>query len=373
MGAATHDRETRVHRNPRRSAALRIGIGLAAAAMATTAWLPGAAAASGGWQVVFQAHYGTPALFNGLFKVAASGKANAWAVGGTDLSGSTPGAPLAEHWTGTGWQATTLPSGLAGTLISVSALAPNDAWAVSQLTGYALHWDGTSWSVAKTWPEHGLPTQITDVAAFSPSNVWVFGGPGAYPGVGTWHLRGGTWHRVTGLAKGVTFVSTLSRSDMWAIGADNVSPEDILLHYNGTTWQQLSSPVLAGLQFSRILALSDTDVWVLGAPGGGPKEQLLHFDGTQWSSVPITVPQSVQLVSIASDGGGGLWFSGFGSSAQWAVHRSATGTWSGTRLAAGSTVYDLALIPGTKSLWGAGSLTAPPGADAAIWGHGPAA
>jgi hypothetical protein len=111
---------------------------------------------------------------------------------------------------------------------------------------------------------------------------------------------------------------------------------------------------------------------VLGAPGGGPQEKLLHFNGSTWRSVPITVPSGVQLVSIASDGNGGLWFSGFGSSAQWAVHRSAAGAWSSTGLAAGSTVYDLALIPGTKSLWGAGGVAAAPGADAAVWGHGPA-
>ena len=363
-----------MHRYPRRTAALRIGMGLAAAALTAAAWLPGAAAASTGWQVAFQAHYGTPSLFNGLFSVAASGKANAWAVGGTDLSGGTSGAPLAEQWNGTSWQAATLPSGLTGSLEAVSAPAPNDAWAVSQLTGYALHWDGTSWSVARTWPEHQLATEITGVSAFSPADVWVFGGPGAFPGIGTWHLRGSTWHKVTGLAGAISTASAISRSDMWAIGADKVSPDDILLHYNGTTWQQLTSTALTGLQFESILAFSDTDVWVTAAPGGGPKQQLLHFDGTQWSSVPITVPHSVQLVGIASDGTGGLWFSGFGTSpaAQWAVHRSAAGTWSSTMLAAGSTVFNLALIPGTKSLWGVGELAAAPGADAAIWGHGPA-
>jgi predicted small integral membrane protein len=226
--------------------------------------------------------------------------------------------------------------------------------------------------VARTWPEHQLATEITGVNAFSPTNVWVFGGPGAFPGIGTWHLRGSTWRKVTGLAGAISTASALSRSDMWAIGADSVSPDDILLHYNGTTWQQVTGTALTGLQFERILALSDTDVWVTAAPGGGPRQQLLHFDGTQWSSVPITVPQSVQLVGITSDGSGGLWFSGFGTAAQWAVHRSATGTWSSTKLAAGSTVYNLALIPGTKSLWGAGTLAAAPGSDAAIWGHGPA-
>lgn len=360
-----------MHRYSYRPAALRIGTGLAAAALAMTVWLPGAAAASTGWQVVFRAHYGTPALTNGLFGVAASGKTSAWAVGGTDFSRSTPGAPVAEHWNGTSWRAATLPGGLTGTLDAVSAPAPNDAWAVSQLTGYALHWNGTSWSVARTWPEHQLATQITDVTAFSPTNVWVFGGPGAFPGIGTWHLIGTTWHKVTGLAKGATFVSALSRSDMWAIG-DNAAPEDILLHYSAGSWRQLSSPALTGLQFTGILALSDTNVWALGSPGGGPKEQLLRFNGTRWSSVPITVPDSVQLASIASDGNGGLWFSGFGTTAQWAVHRSASGTWSSTRLAAGSSVSHFALIPGTQSLWGAGDLNAAPGADAAIWGHGPA-
>jgi hypothetical protein len=360
-----------VHRYPHRPAALRTGAGMAVAALAAMAWLPGAAAASTGWQVAFQAHYGASSLYNGLFSVSASGKDSAWAVGGTDLSGGTPGAPLAEQWNGTGWQAATLPSGLTGELISVSAPAPDDAWAVSLLNGYALHWDGTSWSVARTWPEHQLASEITDVTAFSPSDVWVFGGPGAYPGIGTWHLRGSTWHKVGGLAKAISFASAISRSDMWAIG-DSVAPEDMLLHYNGTTWQKLSSPVLAGLQFTRILALSDSDVWVIGSPGGGPKQQLLHFDGTGWTSVPITVPHSVQLVSIASDGNGGLWFSGFASAAQWAVHRTAAAAWSSTKLGTGSTVYDLALIPGTTSLWGAGGVTAAPGADAAIWGHGPA-
>lgn len=356
-----------------RPRAARIAAALAAAALALVTCLPGTAAASTGWHVVFQAHYGAQSLANGLFDVAASGNASAWAVGGTDLSNSTPGAPVADHWNGTSWQTAALPSGLTGDLVAVSTPAPNDAWTVSQLTGYALHWNGTSWSVARTWPEHQLPTQITDVTAFSPTNVWVFGGPGAFPGIGTWHLIGTTWHHVTGLATGVTFVSALSRSDMWAIG-DNVAPEDILLHYSAGTWQQLSSPVLTGLNFTRILALSDTNVWVIGSPGGGPPVKLLHFDGTQWSSVPITVPSGVQLESIASDGNGGLWFSGFGSSpAQWAVHRSAAGAWSSTDLGSGRTVFDLALIPRTTSLWGAGALAAAPGADAAIWGHGPAA
>jgi hypothetical protein len=364
-----------VHRYPRRPAALRIGTGLAAAALTVAAWPPGAAAASTGWQVAFQAHTGAATIYNGLIGVSAAGKASAWAVGGTDLSGSTPGAPLAEQWNGTSWQAATLPSGLTGTLGAVSTPAPNDAWAVSQLTGYALHWNGTSWSVAKTWPEHQLATEITGVTAFSPTNVWVFGAPGASPGIGTWHLRGTTWHKITGLAGAISTASALSRADMWAIGADNVAPDDILLHYNGTAWQQVTSTALTGLQFSDILALSDSNIWVTATKPGSPPQRLLHFDGTNWTSVPV--PSGVQLRQIAPDGSGGLWFSAARNSSQapLAEHRSATGTWSSHPLSAGAgQAFGIAPIPGTTSLWASGFVQSSggTGSDAVIWGHGPA-
>ena len=345
-----------------------------AAVLTAAATLAGAAvpaqAATPGWRQVFTHHYGAANDASVFGSVVATSTSNAWALGGADESGGggTTQRALAVHWNGHAWSSTLLLPATSY-VIAASADSAADVWAVTFLGGYILHWNGSKWLVAKHLTTAG---ELTGVTALSPTNVWVFGGPGAFPGIGTWHLIGTTWHHVTGLATGVTFVSALSRSDMWAIG-DTAAPEDTLQHYNGTTWQRLSSPALTGLNFTRILALSDTDVWVIGSPGGGPKEQLLHFDGTQWSSVPITVPSGVQLVSIASDGHGGLWFSGFGSSAQWAVHRSAAGTWSSTNLGSGRSIFDLALIPGTTSLWGAGGLNTATGADVAIWGHGPAA
>ena len=357
--------------------AARIAAGLAATSMALVSGLPGAAAASTGWPVVFQAHYGTPALANGLFSVATSGKTSAWAVGGTDLSGSTPGAPLAEQWNGTSWQVATLPSGLTGTLGTVSTPAQNDAWAVSQLGGYVLRWNGAMWSVAKTFQESPPASrQLTGVTAFSPANVWVFGAPGANPGLGTWHLIGTAWHKVTGLAGGISTASAISQADMWAIGADNMAPDDILVHYNGTTWQQITSTALGGLQFSSILALSDSNVWVTATVAGGQSWRLLHFDGQGWTSVPV--PSGVQLRSMAPDGHGGLWFTAARSSSQapLAEHRSATGTWSTQALPTGpGQAFGIALIPGTTSLWASGYLdgSGGTGSDAVIWGHGAAA
>jgi len=353
----------------------RIGIGLAAAALATAAGLPGAAAASFGWQTAFRAHKGTATVYNGLISVSASGKTSAWAVGGTDTSGGTPGAPLAERWNGTKWQATTLPGGLTGTLGAVSAPAPNDVWAVSQLTGYALHWNGTTWSVAKKWPEPKLPHELTGVTAFSPANVWVFGAPGAHPGLGTWHLSGTTWTKVTGLAGSISTASALSPTSMWAISSDGTAPDDILVHYNGATWQRITGTVLNGLQFSGIVVKHANDIYALATAGNGT-QRLVHFNGSAWKS--LTVPSSIQYTALAPDGTSGEWLSGIQSSskAMVAEHRDFTGTWSSYPLpgSADGRALGMTLIPGTTSLWATGFVPSSggTGADAVIWGYGPA-
>jgi hypothetical protein len=226
--------------------------------------------------------------------------------------------------------------------------------------------------VAKTWTG-SQGGQITGVTAFSPTNVWVFGASGASAGLGTWHLSGGTWHKLTGVAKAISSASAISPTDMWAItGVHELN--DTLVHYAGTTWQPVTSPALSGLRFADILASSDSNIWATAAASGGTPE-LVHFDGQQWQTVPVTVPKQVaQLAAIASDGHGGLWFQTFSRSAQppRAVHRSASGAWSADKLSAEvGDVEDLALIPGTTSLWAAGGLQKTSGADAVIWGRGP--
>jgi hypothetical protein len=302
---------------------------------------------------------------------------DAWAVGGTYPSGSTGGTPVAEHWNGTRWQATTLPAGLTGTLGGVSAPTATDAWAVSQLTGYALHWNGTTWSVAKKWTESQKPAhELTGVTAFSPTNVWVFGAPSAdYPGLGTWHLSGTEWTKLTGLAGSISTASALSATSMWAISSDGTAPDDILVHYNGTTWQQISSRVLNGLQFSGIVVKHANDIYALATAGNGT-QHLVHFNGSAWKS--LTVPSSVQYTALAPDGTSGEWLSGIQSSSKAPVveHRDFTGTWSSYPLpgGAGGQPLGMTVIPGTTSLWATGFVPSSggTGADAVIWGYGPA-
>jgi len=357
-----------------RPAASHIAAALTAAALTLATCLPSEAATSTTWQVAFRGHFGSASMYNDLLAVAAASTTSAWAVGGTETSGNSDVSPVVLQWNGAKWQAPALPSGLAGTLSAVSAPASNDVWAGSLINGYLLHWDGTAWSVAKKWAT-SQSGQITGITAFSPSNVWVFGASGAFAGLGTWHLSGGTWHKSTGLANTISGASALSPADMWAIGAQH-QLNDTLVHYNGTSWHPVTSPALAGLRFGYIFAASASNIWATAATGGGGgTPELVHFDGKQWQALPVTLPKPVtELAGIAPDGHGGLWFAGVSVSAQppRAVHRSASGAWSASKLSAGvGDVEDLARIPGTASLWAAGGLQRTAGGDAVIWGHGP--
>jgi hypothetical protein len=352
--------------------------GAAAAAGLAAAGAPVAqAAASPGWRLVASHHYPPLADYNGLLSVVAPSKIDAWAFGGNNI-GSAPGTnnAVAQEWNGTTWHAATLPAGVTGSLQAASAPAATDIWAVTGQTGDLVHFNGSTWSVAKTFTT-GL--SATGVTAFSPTNVWVFGTTGFGPGLGTWHLQGTTWTHVTGLGGSVTTASALSASDIWAIGS-TVNPQDAILRDQGSGWKQVTSAVLSGAQFNHILALSPTNVWVSGVQAGTSDALLVHLNGTTWTAV--TVPFTVNLGAMTSDGQGGLWMTSNAlppTNNTWAVHLavSSTGTLTWTRhlltAGAGGFAYDITLIPGTTSLWAVGSepATATTGSSAAIWADGP--
>ena len=93
---------------------------------------------------------------------------------------------LAMRWEGSDFVRYPTPcSGLPGanggfSLEAVSAVASDDVWAVggSQsgfgIHGYAIHWDGSSWSHVPT-PEKGYVQQLYDVEAIAADDVWAVG------------------------------------------------------------------------------------------------------------------------------------------------------------------------------------------------------
>lgn len=346
----------------------KIAAGLSAAALASAvAWpaLPALAAPNPGWRVVLNLHSGAPNSYSAFWAGIAVSSHDAWAVGG--LNDAEAGQPAAYQWAGKHWHASPLPHGLHNSLDALSAPSQTDIWAVSDVGGYILHYNGTRWSVArKRFTGFG---ELTGVTAFSPSDVWVFGGPGAYPGYGTWHYDGRTWSRSAGASQlGITTASPVSPTDMWAIGSKN-SPQDSLARYAGT-WRLVSSHALSGLQFTAILALSSQDVWAAGAaPAKAFTSYLVHKTSSGWARVKL--PYSVSVGDLISDGRGGLWVTGAGSAGpSWAIHLSATGHWSRTLLGKSSHVFGLTRIPRTTSLLGVGTADTKLGSNAIIWADG---
>jgi hypothetical protein len=349
---------------------------LATLALLVTALSAGAAsaralpAAGQGWRIVATHHFGAARDLNGLSTAVALGSNDAWALGGTGFYGG--GVPVAEHWNGIRWRAAALPSGLTDAITAASAPAANDIWAVSGVGGYVLHYDGSAWSVARRW-HPAFFEEITGVTAFSPMDVWVFGPAGGWPGVGTWHLHGRTWTRVTaGAGREVATAGALSPRDMWALG-DCGGPCFDVLHYNGTAWRRVTSQALRGVQFADILALSPADVWASGTIVSPSREVpwLVHRNGTVWTRVKV--PWPVIPGGLAPDGRGGVWLiaTGLPGDRSWAAHLSRTGQWRRYLLSGSSfAVSSLALIPGGSSLWGAGAMPAKTGANAAIWAYG---
>jgi len=345
--------------------------------MLTATVLPAQAATTPGWRQVESHHYGPAADYSGYTTALALSSSNAWAFGGSDLSsgGGTLQVPVAVHWNGRTWSGSNLPSTVTSSIEAASAPAANDIWAVTFNGGYVLHYNGSSWSVAKRLPATGgggLLLDTTDVVAFSATNVWVFGGSGFGPGEGTWHYNGSAWTLVTSAGEDgdLSLASATSASSIWALGGSGAPAADSLVHYNGKTWASAYSSALNGYQLDRIAALpgKTTDLWVsANTTGNAYKSYLLHY-GDHWSGV--LVPWGLGIgSSVASDGHGGLWFSARAASgSNWMVHWLPGNKWQRVEVPylGGPT-----LIPGTSALLAGGSLNdSPAGASAVVWGYG---
>jgi hypothetical protein len=345
---------------------------LATAAMTIAAGPPGQAHGAPSWQIMASVHYGQKDNASGYSAVIALAPDDAWAFGGTNPGGAS--SPTAEHWDGQHWRASPLPAGLSGFIVAADASSARNLWAVGD--GYALRWNGVRWSVG--WRQAG---QATSVVAVSGHDVWVFGSSSFSGGtdLGSWHYNGRAWTRAPGIAAAIYRASAVSGSDIWAI---TVSPDGgSVVHYDGHDWDAVpgTSPALAGTQLDDVLAVSASSVWVSGtSPAAGPEGNVIlaHWDGTSWTR--FAAPWPVQRAErFASDGAGGIWIpvvTGGASPQAWLLHLSGSGRWTRTQIAAspgvGVGIGDLALIPGTTALWGAGGLLTAAGGSAAIWADG---
>jgi|GEM_PF-1650773 len=117
-----------------------------------------------------------------LSDVVALGPNGAWAVGGSS------DGPLIMRWNGVGWSKMSAPSGsggFPGSLDSITAISPDDIWAVGNSNAITrgqdnrqllvVHWTGQTWTTTAPPIAGGNASAGAGVAATSSGEVWIVG------------------------------------------------------------------------------------------------------------------------------------------------------------------------------------------------------
>ncbi len=276
---------------------------------------------------------------------------------------------MAERWNGSTLTPSRLPAGLRGFINAASAPSGSDVWAASEYGHYVLHWNGTSWRLARRFGAG----PITGLTAISAADVWVFGttASGAV-GAGTWRFDGHRWARATGRAATIYRASAVSRRDIWAISAAR-SAAAVVRFENGRSWRRVpTGRILAGLRLRDILAVSAADVWLLGdRPGtGGVHPVLVHWDGSEWTRITAPVTAWPGLLAKGPAGSVLVTATSADAAATGGVLEASTrgfGPAIAIRSPLGTGVSDVSLGGSPASLWAAGGVLTRLGGDAVLW------
>jgi hypothetical protein len=326
-----------------------------------------AAVLSPEWHMAVNLHYGQMPNASGYSVILTVGRL-VWAFGGTNPGGES--SPVAMFLEGGTWHESALPAGLTNFISAASAPRPNDIWAVSEYGEYVLHWNGTRWSVAKSWSQSG---QLTGVVAVSSRDVWVFGtSAGGNRTLGTWHFNGRRWEPVNAGGKDIYRASALSAHDIWGIAAGPKVDSVERFGYRG--WRHVrTGRVLVGARWHDILAVSENDVWVLGTAAssqGTGRLVLAHWNGARWTRFDTSLQAWAGQLAAAGSGSvvataisSGLAGDGL------VVEVTGSGhvTWSTIASSLGSGVTDVAYVPQSHTVWASGGVLTRLGGNAALW------
>jgi hypothetical protein len=320
------------------------------AALAASVLGAGPALAGTGWSVVSVPPVGAGGTVTGI---SAPTDTDAWAVGDAGT------AAFIDHWNGTMWSPTTVPTFPCTStrcfvhLFQVSASA-TDAWVLGDYSpkpGYehyfTLAWNGSAWAT-----DDNVGTQVDDVSATDAVAA------DGYQ-IGEWN--GSSWTGVVppnppGPSEGdLTSVSATSTSDVWAVGTydpaySSQSYDNYSVYWNGSTWTEVPMPLpvssdpLFDYQINQIDAISPSNVWAVGESGdnvadyfssggaGTPAELLIeHYNGTAWSIVSDSGPGAASaLTSVTATSAGDVWAVGHQTPAGGGGDQTLIENWNGT-------------------------------------------
>jgi hypothetical protein len=283
----------------------------------------------------------------GLFDLAAVSANDSWAVGQIDRSTPTVyrnPKPLLEHWNGKRWATLPTPSSSwpAG-LSAVSAVSPADIWVVGgtdargEPGAVLVHWDGRRWSRVREPHIKGLNLSLADLAAISRNDVWAIGSwqDRSYEsGLLAVHWNGRQWMTFKGPTLGddgseLNDVAAVSPSEVWAVGDEDFGgiPDEtaaVVDHWNGKRWS-VNPGSFSAASLESASAVSAHDVWAVGkadAEHGG--EAIRHWNGRSWKA-DKGADQGATLQAVAAVGPSEVWAVGGDANGTVAEHRSCSG------------------------------------------------
>jgi hypothetical protein len=223
---------------------------------------------------------------------AASGSTATDQAGATSSNGDQSGATyktFIEHWDGQQWSIVASPNvgQTSNTLQAITAISPNDIWAVGTQDNAPLtiHWDGNTWQAIPNATLPRTPSSSTlNAIARVPGTpyLWAVGSfqeavslsAGQQYQTLVEYWDGQQWNFVPNIAsaqQGNTLngIVAIAANDVWAVGQDG-NNQLLTEHWNGKKWQIVSMPnneqaEVGGL--SAISAASGHNVWSVGKYG----------------------------------------------------------------------------------------------------------
>ncbi len=190
------------------------------------------------WSYVVSPTLPTEFGADALNSVAAIATNNVWAVG-TYLN-STTGflQTLVEHWDGTQWSVISSPSvdnfEADNDLTSLTAASPQDMWAVGWYNNFGNgahgpvleHWNGTQWAMSPLPSDLPANSGIGTIAAAGPNTIYMTGTSGiSITSSLIEYWNGTTWHRVpstaldqAGNAPALEAIVVFSTYQAWVVG-----------------------------------------------------------------------------------------------------------------------------------------------------------
>ena len=220
--------------------------------------------------------------------VSAAASNDVWAVGSSGSSYRS----LVLHWNGTAWSQITAPSpdGTQNLLFGLNTLATNNVWAVGQagISTFILHWNGAKWSRINSpnLPAPGGYSEINtlrSIAGAAANDLWAVGDAGN--STFALHWNGTSWS-VVRTPNGpspwnvLTGVAAVNSTDVWSVGfsyseVDTCGegcyqdiPGTLIEHWDGTSWSAVSAPETGVSSLASVAVSGNSIGWAVGNASG---------------------------------------------------------------------------------------------------------